>query len=268
MSDTVIAVPAAARRGARPSPALASMPVMIARCVRLTRRNLDALITALVLPILLMLMFVYLFGGAIATGTSYVQYVVPGVVLLCAGFGAANTAVSVCQDMTGGVIDRFRSLDVPGQALLAGHVIASVVRNAASTLLVFGVALLIGFRPHASPPAWAAAAGILLLFVLAISCLAAVAGLLATSAEAASGFVFAIMFLPYPSSTFVPIATMPTWLQGFARDQPVTPVVETLRGLLLGTPVGASPWHAVAWCGGIMVGAVAISGVLFRRRTA
>ncbi len=268
MSDTVIVVPAAARGRARPSPALASMPVMIARCVRLTRRNLDALITALVLPILLMLMFVYLFGGAIATGTSYVQYVVPGVVLLCAGFGAANTAVSVCQDMTGGVIDRFRSLDVPGQALLAGHVIASIVRNAASTLLVFGVALLIGFQPHASPLAWAAAVGVLLLFVLAISCLAAVAGLLATSAEAASGFVFAIIFLPYPSSTFVPIATMPTWLQGFARDQPVTPVVETLRGLLLGTPVGASPWHAVAWCGGIMVGAVAISGVLFRRRTA
>jgi len=117
-------------------------------------------------------------------------------------------------------------------------------------------------------PAWAAAAGILLLFVLAISCLAAVAGLLASSAEAASGFVFALMFLPYPSSTFVPIATMPSWLQGFARDQPVTPVVETLRGLLLGTPVGASPWHAVAWCGGILAGAAAISGVLFRRRTA
>ena len=267
MSDTVIAIPAA-RSGARPSPALASMPVMIARCVRLSRRNLDALITALVLPILLMLLFVYLFGGAIATGTSYVQYVVPGVVLLCAGFGAANTAVSVCQDMTSGVIDRFRALDVPGQAFLAGHVIASVVRNAASTLLVLSAALLIGFRPHASALAWAAASGILLLFVLAISGLAAVAGLLATSAEAASGFVFAIMFLPYPSSTFVPVATMPTWLQGFARDQPVTPVVETLRGLLLGTPVGAGPWHAVTWCGGILVGAMAISGVLFRRRTA
>ena len=267
MSDTVIAVPAA-RGGARPSPALASMPVMIARCVRLSRRNLDALITALVLPVLLMLMFVYLFGGAIATGTSYVQYVVPGVVLLCAGFGAANTAVSVCQDMTGGIIDRFRSLDVPGQAFLAGHVVASVVRNAASTLLVFGVALLIGFRPHASALAWAAAAGILLLFVLAISSLAAVAGLLATSAEAASGFVFAVMFLPYPSSTFVPIQTMPTWLQGFARDQPVTPVVETLRGLLLGHPVGASPWHALVWCGGILAVAAAASGILFRRRTA
>jgi ABC-2 type transport system permease protein len=263
VSDTVIAV-----RAARPSPALAGIPVLAARCVRLSRRNVDALITALVLPILMMLMFVYLFGGAISTGTRYVQYVVPGVVLLCAAFGAANTAVSVCQDMTGGIVDRFRSLDVPGRALLAGHVIASIVRNAVSTLLVFGVALLIGFRPDASPLAWAAAAGILLLFVLAISCLAAAAGLLATSAEAASGFVFAVMFLPYPSSTFVPISTMPAWLQGFARNQPVTPVVTTLRGLLLGTPVGASPWHAVAWCGGILVAAAAISGVLFRRRTA
>ncbi len=266
MSDTAIEVPAF--RAARPAPALASIPVMTARCVRLSRRNVDALITALVLPIVLMLMFVYLFGGAIATGTSYVQYVVPGVVLLCAGFGAANTAVSVCQDMTGGIVDRFRSLDVPGQAILAGHVAASTVRNAVSTLLVFGVALLIGFRPHAGPLDWPAAAGILLLFVLAISCLAAAAGLLARSAEAASGFAFAVIFLPYPSSTFVPIHTMPAWLQGFARNQPVTPVVETLRGLLLGTPLGASPWHAVAWCGGIIAGAAALSGVLFRHRTA
>ena len=266
MSDTVIAAPAL--RAPRPSPALASVPVMTARCLRLARRNLDALITALVLPILLMLMFVYLFGGAIDTGTSYVQYVVPGVVLLCAGFGAANTAVTVCQDMTGAIIDRFRSLGVPGSAVLAGHVIASIARNAVSTLLVFGVALLIGFRPQASPLGWARAGGILLLYVLAISCLAAAAGLLASSPEAASGFVFAVMFLPYPSSTFVPIHTMPTWLQGFARDQPVTPVVETLRGLLLGTPPGAAPWHAVAWCGGILAGAAALSGVLFRRRTA
>jgi ABC-2 type transport system permease protein len=266
VSDAVISVPGP--RAARPSPALASVLVMIARCVRLTRRNLDALITSLILPILLMLMFVYLFGGAISTGTSYVRYVVPGVVLLCAGFGAANTAVSICQDMTGGVIDRFRSLDVPGQAFLAGHVVASAVRNTVSTLLVFGVALLVGFRPHAGPLGLAAAVGILLLFVLAISCLASVAGLLARSAEAASGFAFAVMFLPYPSSTFVPIHTMPGWLQGFARNQPVTPVVETLRGLLLGTPLGASPWHVVAWCGGILAVAVTASGVLFRRRTA
>ena len=241
---------------------------MTGRCVRLTRRNLDALITSLVLPILLMLLFVYLFGGAIAPGTSYVRYVVPGVILLCAGFGAANTAVSVCQDMIGGIVDRLRSLDVPGQAILAGHIAASAVRNTVSTLLVFGVALLIGFRPHAGPLDYAAAVGILLLFVLAISCLAAAAGLLARSAEAASGFTFALMFLPYPSSAFVPLHTMPGWLQGFAHNQPVTPVVETLRGLLLGTPLGASPWHALAWCGGILAASAAVSGALFRRRTA
>ena len=243
MSDAVLSVPMP--RAARPSPALASIPVMIARCVRLSRRNVDAMITSLVLPILLMLLFVYLFGGAIATGTSYVQYVVPGVVLLCAAFGAANTAVSVCQDMTGGIVDRFRSLDVPGHAILAGHVVASAVRNTVSTLLVFGVALLIGFRPHGGPLDWAAASG-----------------------EEASGFAFAVMFLPYASSTFVPIHTMPSWLQGVARDQPVTPVVEALRSLLLGHPVGASPWHALAWCGGILAVAVTASGILFRRRTA
>ena len=241
--------------------------IMAGRSLRLSVRSPDALLTALLLPVMLMVVFVYLFGGAVAIGTSYIEYVVPGVLLLCAVTGASTTAVTVCQDMTGGIIDRFRSLDVPGQALLAGHVIASIVRNAASTVLVFGVALLIGFRPHASPLAWAAAAGILLLFVLAISCLAVVAGLLASSPEAASGFAFAVMFLPYPSSTFVPISTMPTWLQGFARNQPVTPVVETLRGLLLGQPDGQL-WAALGWCGGILIVSVLLSTVLFRRRTA
>jgi len=240
---------------------------MIARCVRLSRRNLDALLTSLILPILLMLLFVYLFGGAIGTGISYVSYVVPGVLLLCAGFGAGNTAVTVCQDMTGGIIDRFRSLDVPALAFLTGHVVASLVRNAASTILVLGVALLIGFRPHADTAAWLAAAGILLAFILAISWLAATAGLLTRSAETANAVTFLVMFLPYPSSTFVPIHTMPGWLQGFATNQPITPVVETLRGLLLGTPVGASPWRALAWCGGILLASVAVSAAAFRRRT-
>ena len=241
---------------------------MAGRCLRLSARSPEALLTALLLPVLLMLVFVYLFGGAVSIGTRYVNYVAPGVLLLCAVTGASTTAVTVCQDMTGGIVDRFRSLDVPGHAILAGHVVASAVRNTVSTLLVFGVALLIGFRPHGGPLDWAAAAGVLLLFVLAISCLAAVAGLLASSPEAASGFAFAVMFLPYASSTFVPIHTMPSWLQGVARDQPVTPVVETLRGLLLGHPVGTGPWHALAWCGGILAVSAAASGILFRRRTA
>jgi ABC-2 type transport system permease protein len=241
---------------------------MAARCLRLSSRSIDALMTSLMLPVILMLLFVYVFGGAMSTGGgNYVSYLVPGVLLLCAGFGAASTAVSVSQDMTGGIVDRFRSLDVPGRAILAGHVAASIVRNTASTALVLGVAFLIGFRPHASAAGWVAAAGVLLLFVLAISWLAATAGLLARSAEAAGGFTFLVMFLPYPSSTFVPIRTMPGWLQGFARNQPVTPVVETMRGLLLGTPVGAAPWRALAWCAGILLVSAAASGVLFRLRT-
>jgi ABC-2 type transport system permease protein len=241
---------------------------MAGRSLRMARRNVDVLLTSLLLPVLLMLLFVYLFGGAIQTGTRYVTYVVPGVLLLCAGFGASTTAVSVTTDMAGGIIDRFRSMDVAGPAILGGHVTASVVRNLASTVLVFGVAFLIGFRPDAGPLDWLAAAGVLALFILAISWLAAAVGLLARSPEAAGGFSFLIMFLPYPSSAFVPIETMPTWLHGFATHQPVTPVIETLRGLLLGLPVGTSPFRAVAWCLGILVASVAVSGVLFRRRTA
>ena len=208
-----------------------------------------------------------LFGGAIQTGTRYVTYVVPGVLLLCAGFGAATTAVGVSQDLTGGIIDRFRSMDVAGAAVLAGHVTASVVRNLASTVLVLGVAFLIGFRPNAGPADWLAAGGVLLLFILAISWLSAAVGVLARSPEAAGGFAFFMVFLPYPSSAFVPIDTMPSWLHGFANNQPVTPVIETLRGLLLDAPVGSSPWLALAWCGGILIASVALSSVLFRRRT-
>ena len=132
---------------------------------------------------------------------------------------------------------------------------------------MFGVAFLIGFRPHAGPLDWLAAIGVLAAFVLAISWLAAAIGLIAKSPEAANGFTFLIMFLPYASSAFVPVDTMPTWIQGFAEHQPITPVIETLRGLLLGTPVGSSAWTALAWCGGIMAVSIAASGVLFRRRT-
>jgi ABC-2 type transport system permease protein len=237
------------------------------RCLRLSRRNVEALLTSLMLPIMLMLLFVYLFGGAIETGTKYVTYVVPGVLLLCAGYGASVTAVSVSNDMTGGIVDRFRSLDVGGASVLAGHVTASVVRNAASTVLVLGVGLLIGFRPHADVLHWVAAAGVLLLFVLALSWFAAVIGLLAKSPEGANGFTFFVMFLPYPSSAFVPIHTMPSWIQGFAEHQPVTPVIETIRSLLLGTPAGSSPWQAIAWCSGILVVSITLAAMLFNRRT-
>jgi ABC-2 type transport system permease protein len=215
---------------------------------------------------MLMLMFVYLFGGAIHTGTRYVDYVVPGVLLVCVGFGAATTAVSVSHDMTSVIIDRFRSMDVRGETLINGHVVASVARNLLSSALVFAVALAIGFRPHGDPLNWLAAVGILALYVLALSWFAAAIGILVRSPEAAQGVTFLVSFLPYPSSAFVPIHTMPSWLQGFAANQPVTAVADALRALLDGAPVGANGWHAVAWSLGIIAVSVVLAGGLFRRR--
>jgi ABC-2 type transport system permease protein len=242
--------------------------VMIGRSLRLTSRQVDALVTSLMMPIMLMLVFVYLFGGAISLNGPYVQYVVPGVIMLCAAFGSALTAVGVCTDMTTGIIDRFRSMDVPGAALLGGHVVASVARNAISAVLVFAVAFAVGFRPHASIAGWSGAVGLLLLFIIAISWLAAVAGLAAKTPEAANGFTFIAMFLPYASSAFVPISTMPSWLRGFAKHQPSTPIIETIRGALLGQPIGSSGWIAVAWCLGILAVSVTLATVIFKRRIA
>jgi ABC-2 type transport system permease protein len=261
----------ALRPAVRIRPSNAGIPIrdwltLSGRSLRMSRRNVEGLFTSVALPVLLMLIFVYLFGGAINTGTAYVTYVVPGVLVLCAGFGSAMTAVNVCTDMTTGIIDRFQSMDIGGAALLGGHVVASVVRNAVSTVLVLGVALLIGFRPHVDVVAWLAAAGILLMFILAISWLSAAVGLFAKSPEGASGFGFLLSFLPYPSSAFVPIRTMPVWLHGFATDQPVTPVIQSIRGLLLGQSVGASPWLALAWTAGILLASLGLCVVSFRRR--
>jgi ABC-2 type transport system permease protein len=260
---TLTAPPTRTRTSAAP---IRDWLIMSGRSLRMSRRNIEGLMTSVALPVLLMLIFVYLFGGAINTGSAYVTYVVPGVLVLCAGFGSAMTAVSVCNDMPTGVIDRFRSMDVSGAAVVGGHVVASVVRNAVSTALVLGVALLIGFRPHAGVVAWLAAAGILLLFILAISWLSAAVGLFAKSPDGASGFTFLLSFLPYPSSAFVPIRTMPIWLHGFASDQPVTPVIQSIRGYLLGQPVRTSPWFALACTAGILLVSVALCAVIFQRR--
>jgi ABC-2 type transport system permease protein len=239
---------------------------MIARAFRLSLRNVDGMMTALVLPVLLMLMFVYLFGGAISTGTRYVDYVVPGVLLVCVGFGAGTTAISVAHDLGGGIIDRFRSMDVRGEALINGHVIASVARNLLSAAVVVAVAFAIGFRPHAGVAGWLGAAGILALYVLALSWLAAAIGIVARSPEAAQGIAFLVSFLPYVSSAFVPIRTMPTALQTVANNQPATAVIDSMRALLNGGHVGADAWHAIVWSVGIIAVSVALSGVLFRRR--
>ena len=249
----------------RPSAILRDTLTLTGRSLRLSARNLDALFSGLLLPIFLLLLFVYLLGGAIHTGISYVTYVVPGVAMLCAGYIAAQTAITVNRDRTGGVMDRFRSMDISGAALLTGHVVACVLRDIASTILVFGVAFAIGFHAHASPLDWLAASGILVLYMAAISWVAAAIGLLTKSPEGAGNATFIMMFLPYLSGAFVPISSMPTWIRGFAAHEPLSPVINSFRGLLLHEPIGQNSLIAVAWCAGIMLAATLAASLLFRR---
>jgi ABC-2 type transport system permease protein len=238
----------------------------IGRSLRHSVRSVDALLTAIFLPVSIMLMFVYVFGGAIDTGGRYVDYVVPGIIVLCVGFGSAGTAVAVALDMTTGVIDRFRTLPISSAAVLTGHVAASVARNVLSTVLVLGVALLAGFRPVAALENWLAVAGLLLALMTAVSWLAACFGLLARSVEAANAATFVAAFAPYVSSAFVPADTMPAGLQWIADHQPVTPIADTLRALMFDAPVGSTGIVALAWClAGIVIGRAG-AAYLFRRR--
>lgn len=246
--------------------ALQDNATFVGRSVRATSRDVESLLMAVILPVMLMCTFVWVFGGALDTGGEYVNYIVPGAILLCAGYGAAQTATAVASDMSRGIIDRLRTMPVSAAAVINGHVVASLARNALATVIVVGVALLLGFDPAASPLEWLAAAGLLLLYVLALSWVSAMMGLLAGTPDAAVGFTFIILFLPYVSSAFVPTETLPGWLQGFAEHQPVTPVTETLRALMLGTP-GGEPWASVAWALGLTALGVVGSALLFRRRT-
>ena len=240
---------------------------MIGRSVKHTVRNLESLLMSVILPVVLMLMFVYVFGGAIDPSGDYANYVVPGIILLCTGYGAASTAVDVAQDLAEGVVDRFRSMPILSSAVLTGHVVASLARNTLATVLVIGVAFLTGFRPDAGVLEWLAVAGMLALWVLALSWVAVCFGLIARTVEGANGFTFLVLFLPYLSSAFVPVETMRAGLRAVAANQPVTPITETLRGLLLGTPIGSYGWQALAWCAGLLLAAFAAATILFRRRT-
>ncbi|QCB92259.1 ABC transporter permease [Cellulomonas shaoxiangyii] len=250
----------------RPGDVLRDTLALVGRSLRRSTRQLDTLLLAVLLPVVLLLLFVYVFGGAISSGMAYVDFVVPAIVLLTAGYGAATTAVDVASDMTNGIVDRFRSMPVPAGAVLTGHVAASLARNVVSTALVVAVALLVGFRPDASAGRWLAALGVLLVYVLALTWVAVAIGLVASGPEAASGFTFVIMFLPYVSSAFVPVGTMPSVLAALAAVNPVTPAADALRGLLLGLPADGAAVAAVASWGALLVVARVVAGALFRRR--
>jgi len=255
-----------------PAPVRAVAPLrdigtMARREARRTLRSVDGLITAFVLPVMVMLVFVVIFGGAIQQDGGYIDYVVPGVLVMCLGMGSATAAVAVAQDMASGTIDRFRTLPIFGPSTLWGHVIASVVRNLASAVVVIGVALALGFRPDAGPGDWIAFTGFAVLAVLTFTWLSAALGLV-LSVEAAQSVNFIFLFIPYMSSGFVPVETMPEWLHGFATHQPFTPIIETMRGLLAGSADGGTVTTALAWLLGVLLVSVVAGGVLYRRRTA
>ena len=243
---------------------LTDIGAMVGREVRRSLRSVDSLVTALVIPVSIMLVFVVVFGGAVEKDGNYIQYVVPGTMFLCAGFVSAMTAISVAQDKTTGTFDRFKTLPIFGPAPLVGHVVASVVRNLVTMVAVLGVALLLGFRPHATLAGWAVVIAFLVLSILGFTWLACAAGL-ALSVEAAGSINFVFLFLPYLSSGFVPIETMPAWLHGFSTYQPYTPMIETLRRLLEGQAVGAIGWQALAWVIGFSVLGYTASVLLYRR---
>lgn len=240
--------------------------VFIRRSILHSLRNTESLIMSIMLPIMLMLLFTFVFGGAIDPSGDYVNYVVPGIILLCAGFGSSSTAVDVATDMTNGIINRFRTMPIRSISVITGHVTASLVRNLLATCIVIGVALLVGFRPTANLIEWVGAFGIIVLFILTFTWLFAAIGLVTGSPSAASGYGFALLFLPYLSSAFVPTSTMPSWLQGFTNHQPITPVIETIRGLLTGTPIMNNGWWAIGWCTVILAFAIGWCSLAFRQK--
>ena len=252
-------------RPERPVTPLTSTRVFIGRSIRHSLRDVEALTMAIVLPVMLMLLFTFVFGGALDAEGGYVQYVVPGIILLCAGFGASSTAVDVARDMSDGIVDRFRTMPLRSRGVVTGHVVASLLRNLFTTGVVIGVALLVGFRPTANVVQWIGALAVVALFILAITWLYAALGLAAKSPTAASGYGFALLFLPYLSSAFVPTDTMPTWLQWVAENQPITPIIETIRALLFGRDPGSDLWWALGWCALIIVAAYVWAAWLFRR---
>ena len=240
--------------------------IFVGRSLRHSLRDGESLLMAIMLPVMLMLMFTWVFGGAIDPSGAYVDYVVPGIILTCAGFGASSTAVYVANDMRTGIIDRFRTMPLRAGAVLTGHVVASLIRNLVATAIVIGVGVLVGFRPTADFGEWVATGALIALYILAITYLFAAIGLAAGSPEGANGYGFILLFLPYLSSAFVPVPSMPEWLQPIAEYQPVTPIIETIRALLMGTPVDSEPLWAIVWCLAILVVAVMWGAWLFRRK--
>jgi ABC-2 type transport system permease protein len=243
--------------------------VLFTRLMRHILRSPDTIITTAAMPIAMMLLFVYVFGGAIDTGSiPYVTYMLPGILLITVASGIAYTAMRLFDDMNGGIFERFQTMPISRTAFMWSHVLSSLVANFVSLVLVTALAFIIGFRTGAGVGSWFAIIGILLLFTLALTWVAVLAGLAAKSADGATAFSYPLIFLPFISSAFVPTATMPGPVRWFAHYQPVTSIVNTIRNLFLGASVSADIWIALGWCAGILVVAAIAARVLIHRRTA
>jgi ABC-2 type transport system permease protein len=252
--------------------AMSDSATMLRRNLRHTLRYPVTVLMSLGVPILLLLLFDGVFGGALSAGLggashggSYIDYIVPGILLMTAGYGSSTTALAVNKDMTEGIIARFRTMAISRASLLTGHVVGAVARTMVSIGLVIGVALLMGFRPAADPIEWLAAIGVIMLLVLALTWPAVAIGLLAKNPEDTTGFLLIVQVLPFISSAFVPPGSMSGAVRWFAENEPFTPIIDTLRGLLMGTPIGDSAIIAIAWCVGLALAGYLSARALLRR---
>ncbi|MFC4808863.1 ABC transporter permease [Paenibacillus sp. GCM10023250] len=241
--------------------------VMLGRSLRHVFRSMDTIITVTIMPIAFMLLFVYVFGGAIQAGTdNYVNYLLPGILLMAIASGVAYTAYRLFTDVQRGILERFQTMPISRSALIWGHVLTSLVSNAISLAVIVIAALVMGFRSSAGVLPWLAVAGILALFTLALTWVAAFAGLSAKTVDGASAFSYPIIFLPFVSSAFVPTESMPAVVRVFADNQPVTSIVNAIRALLAEQPVGSGIWIALAWCIGVMTAAYLLAMRAYKRR--
>ena len=241
--------------------------VLTGRTMRHVTRSPDTIITTVITPIAIMLLFVYVFGGAIDTGSvSYVNYMLPGILLITIASGISYTAFRLFTDIQGGIFERFQSMPIARPGVLWAHVLTSLAASVISLVVVVGVALAMGFRSGAGVLAWLAVAGILILFTLALTWLAVIPGLTAKSVDGASAFSYPLIFLPFISSAFVPTETMPGPVRAFAEHQPVTSIVNAIRDLFTQQPVGTDIWTALAWCAGILAVAYTFANIAYRRR--
>lgn len=266
MATSTATVP---KKGNRAFWAFVDATTLIKRSVLHVVKNFDQLLSAAFMPIMFYLLFRYVFGGAINTGdTSYPNFLMAGILVQMAAFGSTYTAIEVATDLQRGIIDRFRSMPMFSSAVLIGHTVADLMRNTISTVIVVLVGLATGFRPDASLTDWLGVFGILLLFTFALSWLMAIIGLLAKTVEAVQWMTFVLIFpLTFASSAFVQTKSMPGVLRAFAENQPVTHVIESIRALLVGTPIGNHAWLAIGWSVAILVISIPLAGMLFRRHS-